>query len=118
MKIPRRSRQTHLQRSSQPVLGVAAQYGPQLLTRAERRHLTLGQEPQPPLERPGIDLPRIRRRSAAYWQLPQPLVGRHAGAAPVLLLQPKIVIDQHRHALADQRATLEVPALPARCGEE
>jgi hypothetical protein len=36
----------------------------------------------------------------------------------MLVLEPKIVIDKHRHALADQRAPVEVPALPARWRKE
>lgn len=60
----------------------------------------------------------VIHQSAAHRQLPQPLVDYHARAKAPLVLESKIVVDQHRHSLADQRTPVEVPAFPARCGEE
>jgi len=106
-------------RTACPVLGITAQSEFQAVPCVEHIHPVLGEELHPLLDGPRIAFPRVRRRCATGGQLSQPAVHHHCRprcTRPVL--EPEILVDQHRHPLGDQRPVRDIPGVPALGREE
>jgi hypothetical protein len=112
-QVPARRRQPHLRRTRQAMLGVGRQRVPQLSPITEDREPMGVEELHPRPEHLRVGPPRPRTRRAADRQLPQPPVDHRRRPGAVLVLEPQVFVDQHRHAGTDQRPVAQVPLVAA-----
>ncbi len=109
---PRGRREPASQRPGRPMLGIPAQPSLQAIPRIKQSHTVFRQELGPLFDRSRIHRPRFPRHPSRR-QLAQPPVHhcrRPRRTWPVF--EPQVFIDQHRHALRDQRPMLDIPRLP------
>ena len=111
-KIPTRRGQPRLQRAGQPMLRINRQRLAQLPAIREHRNPPRRKEFRPTLQHQSVGPPRQGTRRPADRKLPQPLVHHRRRPRPTPVLEPQIIIDQHRHLVPDRRTAAQRPAFP------
>lgn len=111
-------REPDVERPGQSVLGVDGKHVAQPLTVVEEIDTALAQELGPSLEYLylGVRFPRARTRSATDREFPQPPAHRDRRPGDAIVLETKVVVDEHRHAFAYQRTAFDAPPFPAVTG--
>jgi hypothetical protein len=101
-QLPGRGLQPLIQRTRPPTVCVRTQRAHQVLARTEHRDTMPPQVYEPVPRGQRIRASRVRKRSIARRQSPEPPVHGPGRTWPVRVHEEEVVVDQHRHLLRDQ----------------